>query len=68
MGTIAVCKATVCDGGHFEVPLPGVCLRIIWARTAPQEIEMARAVKMTKTRVARWINAFRQSRYYDTME
>jgi hypothetical protein len=29
---------------------------------------MARAVKMTKTRFARWINAFRQSRYYDTFE
>jgi hypothetical protein len=29
---------------------------------------MARAVKMTKTRLARWINTFRQSRYYDTME
>jgi hypothetical protein len=35
---------------------------------APQEIEMARAVKMTKTRFARWLNAFRQSRYYDTLE
>jgi hypothetical protein len=35
---------------------------------APQEIEVARAVKMAKTRLARWINAFRQSRYYDTME
>jgi hypothetical protein len=29
---------------------------------------MARAVKMTKTRLARWVNAFRKSRYYDTLE
>jgi hypothetical protein len=29
---------------------------------------MARAVKITKTRLARWINVFRQRRYYDTME
>jgi hypothetical protein len=29
---------------------------------------MVRAVKLTKMRIARWISAFRQSRYYDTME
>ena len=33
-----------------------------------REIDMARAVKMTKTRVARWVSAFRERRYYDTME
>jgi hypothetical protein len=39
-----------------------------FSRMHRREIDMARAVKMTKTRVARWINAFRQSRYYDTIE
>jgi hypothetical protein len=29
---------------------------------------MARVVKKTKTRLALWIDAFRKSRYYDTIE
>jgi hypothetical protein len=35
---------------------------------AHREVKMARAVKMTKTRLARWIKTFRESRYYDSFE
>ena len=29
---------------------------------------MAKALRTTKTRFARWISTFRERRYYDTME
>jgi hypothetical protein len=29
---------------------------------------MARAVQMIETRFARWVKAFRERRYYDTIE
>jgi hypothetical protein len=33
-----------------------------------EEIDMAKVVKQTTSRFARWINDFRQSRYYDSFE
>ena len=58
----------MCDGDHFEARRPTVHFVSDLGTDAPQEIEMARAVKMTKTRIARWISAFRQRGYYDTLE
>jgi hypothetical protein len=31
-------------------------------------VDMARALRITKTRFARWISTFRERRYYDTIE
>jgi hypothetical protein len=60
-------KVTMCDVDHFEAPRRAVFARG-FSTDGPQEIDMARAVNMTKTRLARWIKAFRQSRYYDAIE
>jgi hypothetical protein len=58
----------MCDGGHFGARPRAVGLGTVRGRMPRREVKMARAVKMTKTRLARWIKTFRESRYYDTFE
>jgi hypothetical protein len=41
---------------------------MVQGKDAPQEVKMAKAVKKTTTRLARWIKTFRQKRYYDSFE
>jgi hypothetical protein len=35
---------------------------------ARKEVTMARAAQMIETRLARWVKAFRERRYYDSIE
>jgi hypothetical protein len=63
-----IVKATMCDGGHFGARPRAVGLRMDRARTPRTEVKMARAVKVTKTRLARWIKTFREGRYYARFE
>ena len=61
-------KATICDGDHFAASRPEVRSTSRFRQRTLLEVKMARALKQTKTRLARLINSFRKSRYYDTFE
>jgi hypothetical protein len=58
----------MCDGDHFAPPSSAVGLGMVRRTNIPLEVKMARVVKKTRTRLALWIDAFRKSRYYDTIE
>jgi hypothetical protein len=60
---------TICDGGHFAASVSSVWYNYGLGNAHPfQEAEMAKAMKKTGTRFARWYNAFRESRYYSRFE
>jgi len=58
----------MCDGGHFAAFLPSIMYLRVWSAGDPRGVDMARALRITKTRFARWISTFRERRYYDTIE
>jgi hypothetical protein len=61
-------KSTMCDRGHFAAHLSAVLFDMFKRMKTLQEASMARAAKKTGTRVARWLGALLQRKYYDTFE